>query len=60
MPCAVGFYKVDLGDLWLEVWQPNSETEPTLKSLLDPLDEDTVQKLEQVPKSDVKPKFGKI
>ena len=57
---GAGFYKIDLGDLWLEVWQPDAEAEPALKSLLDPLDEETVEKLDQVPKSAVKPQFGKL
>lgn len=51
-------YRVDLSDLWLEVWQAEPEAEPELRSLLEPLDEATVEKLEQVPKESVKPRFG--
>lgn len=38
-------YKMDLSDIWLELWQGGRDEDETLRSLLDPLDEETANKL---------------
>ena len=36
---------MDLSDIWLELWQATPDADETLRSLLDPLDEATAEKL---------------